>query len=90
MLQMLMKSGDNERILNLVEVPEFVLVQFCDAILRKQDLRDPDARYMLRETINAIKVKAEEEPSERVAFDRASLKAQVTQIESLLAQFDQE
>ena len=90
MLQMLWKSGDTEQVVDLVEVPEFVLVQFCDLILRKQDLRNPDARYMLRETVNALKVKAEEPPDGSAAFERHSLKEQIEQIEGLLDQFDQE
>ena len=90
MLQMLMKSGDNEQVLDLAETPEFALVQFCDLILRKQDLRNPDARYILRETVSALKVKAEKEPSDPVAFYRTDLKAQIAQIEGLLEQFDQE
>jgi len=90
MLQMSWKTGDTERVVDLVEVPEFVLVQFCDLILRKQDLRNPDARYMLRETINALKVKAEEEPVGPATFERSSLKEQIAQIEGLLDQFDQE
>jgi hypothetical protein len=90
MLQMMWKSGDTEQVLDLVGVPEFVLVQFCDVILRKQDLRNPDARYMLRETVNALKVKAEEAPVGPAAFDRHSLKEQISRIEGLLVQFDQE
>jgi len=89
MLQMLMKSGDNEQVLDLVEVPEFVLLQFCDLILRKQDLSNPDVRYMLRETIGALKAKAEA-PSDPASFCRTGLKEQVAQIEGLLEQFGNE
>ena len=90
MLQMLWKSGDTEKVVDLVEVPEFVLVQFCDVILRKQDLRNPEARYILRETANALKVKAEEPPDSPNAYSRHSLKEYVAQIERLLDQFDSE
>ena len=87
MLQMAMKSGDNkEQILDLVDVPEFVLVQSCDIILRHQDLRNPDAQYMLRETVNALKVKAEEKPSDLVfSYNRYDLKEYIVQIENLLS-----
>jgi hypothetical protein len=90
MLQMVLKSGDEEQVLDLLEVPEFVLMQFCDSILRKQDLRNPVVRDMLRDLTNALKIKAEQEPVDRVAIDRHSLKEQLTQIEGLLAKFDQE
>jgi len=84
MLQMLLKSNDNEQVLDLAEVPEFVLVQFCDLILRKRDLSNPGARNMLREMVSALKSKADKEPYDPVAFHRADLKAQITQIEGLL------
>jgi hypothetical protein len=88
MLQMLMKSGDEEQVLDLVDVPEFVLAQFCDLILRKQDLRNPDVRKMLRETVDALKAKAEKEPVDPVAYERNSLKESIANIEDLLKQFD--
>ena len=90
MLQMSMKSGDDEQVLDLVEVPEFVLVQFCEMILRHQEMRNPDARYMLRETVNALKVKAEEAAVGPGTYDRYSLKGMIARIEELLDQFDQE
>jgi len=86
---MLMKSGDEEQVLELVDVPEFVLAEFCGLILRHQDLRNPDARRMLRDTVSALKVKAEQEPVDRVSLDRQSLKEDIAQMESLLKQFDQ-
>jgi hypothetical protein len=88
MLQMSMKSGDEEQVLDLTDVPEFVLAQFCDLILRKQDLRNPDVRKMLRETVDALKSKAEKEPVDPVACERNSLKEGIADIEDLLKQFD--
>ena len=89
MLKMMMESGDTKQLMALTEVPAFVLEQFCDLILRKQDLRNPDVRYMLRETVNALKVKAEEPPDGPVAFERHSLKEQLVYVEGLLDEFDQ-
>ena len=89
MLQMLMKSGGNEQVLDLTEVPEFVLVQSCDTVLRHWDLRNPDARWHLAELIDALKVKAEEEPTGKATFDRYSLRKYVAQIEGLIEQFDE-
>ena len=86
MLQMRMNSGDDEQILDLVDVPEVVLVQFCDLLLRKQDLRNPDARYMLQEIVRALKAKVEEAPTDPADFYRTDLKAQIAQIEDLLEQ----
>lgn len=90
MLQMLMKSGGDEQVLDLVDTPEIVLIQFCEAILRHQDLRNPDARRMLKETAAALKAKAAKEPVDHVAFDRQNLKENIAYVEDLLKQFDEE
>jgi hypothetical protein len=87
---MSVKSGDDEQVLDLVEIPEFVLVQFCEMILRHQDMRNQDARYMLRETVNALNVKAKEAAAGQDTYDRYSLKGAIARIEELLDQFDQE
>ena len=89
MLQMVCKSGDEERVLDLVDTPEIVLVKFCESILRHQDLRNPDARRMLRETIGALKIKAEKEPVDHVSYDRDNLKENISYVEGLLKQFDE-
>ena len=90
MLQVAMKSGDDEQILDLVDTPEIVLVQFCEAILRHQDLRNPDARYLLRETVKALKVKADKEPVDHIVYDRNNLKENIAYVEGLLRQYDEE
>jgi hypothetical protein len=90
MLKMVWNSGDEEQVIELTETPEFVLINFCDIIIRKQDLRNPDVRYMLRETVNALKVKAEGEPDGYTPFDRRGLKEHIAQIEDLLKKFEQE
>ena len=90
MLQMLWKSGDTEKVVDLVEVPELVLVQFCDIYLRKRDLSDPQNREILRETANALKVKAEKPPDSPHAYSRSSLKELVANIEGLLDKFDKD
>lgn len=89
MLQMVWKSGGDEQVLDLVDTPEIVLVQFCETILRHQDLRNPDARQMLQEIITALKVKAEKEPVDHIAFNRHDLKENIAYVEDLLRQFDQ-
>ena len=90
MLQMVWKSDGDEQVLDLVDTPEFVLVQFCEMILRHRDLRNPDARRMLRETTAALKVKAEKEPVDNFAYDRQILKENIAFVEGLLKQFDDE
>ena len=87
MLQMLMRSGDDEQMLDLVDVPEFVLVQSCDTILRHWDLRNSDARLQLTELINALKVKAQEEPTGPATFNRYGLREYIARIECLIKQF---
>ena len=90
-LQMLMKTGDKEEtVLELTETPEFVLIQFCDVIIRKQDLRNPDTRYVLDETLNALRVKAEREPDGYTPFSRQDLKEFIAMIDELLKKSDQE
>jgi len=59
MIKMSMKSGGKEEILDLVDVPEFVLMQACDVIVRKQNLRDPDTMSLFRELTNALRAKLE-------------------------------
>ena len=90
MLQIACKSGDDEQILDLVDTPEFVLVQFCEAILRHQDLRNPDARRMLREIVNALKIKDDKEPVDHISYGRNNLKENIAYVEGLLRQYDEE
>ena len=91
MLQMVVNAGkDNEQVMELVDTPEFVLVQFCNLILRHRDIRNPDVRYRVQETINALKIKAERTPDpddEPVTFNRYDLKNYIKDIEDLLKQF---
>jgi hypothetical protein len=88
-MQMVWKTGDEEQVLELVDTPELVLVQCCNSILRHQDLRNPDARHMLRETVNALKIKAGQEPDSPIAMNRHELKKKLAEIEDLLKQFDE-
>ena len=90
MLQMKMEADGKEQILDLVDVPEFVLVQSCYMTLKYQDLRNPDAQYILRETINALKVKAEAKPGEPYSLRKQDLKDYITRIEDLLNSIDQD
>jgi hypothetical protein len=88
-MQIVRKTGDEEQVLELVDTPEFVLVQFCNSILRHQDLRNPDARRILRETVDALKVKAGQEPDSSAAMNRYELKDKLAEIEELLDKFDE-
>ena len=90
MLEILWKSGDTEKVIDLVEAPEYELVTFCDLIIRRRDLRNPDARYMLRGVANALKVKAEEPPDCPDAYSRHGLKEYIARIEELLVQYESE
>ena len=88
MLQMVMNKGtDNEEVMDLVDTPEFVLVQFCDLILRRRDIRNPETRQGVQEIVNALKVKAEGNSDEPVTYNRYDLKNYITGIEDLLKQF---
>jgi hypothetical protein len=90
MLKMVMKSGGKEQVLDLEDTPELVLIQFCNLILRHHDLRNPDSRTLLRETLNALKVKAELKSPEPYTVSRETLKQDIAEIEDLLKQFDEE
>ena len=90
MLQISCKYDDTEEVVDLVEAPEIVLLQFCDLILRKWDLRNPEVRNMLREMFNALKAKAEKKPDGPAAYSPYSLEEQIAHIEGLLDQLDQE
>jgi len=90
MLDILWKSGDKERVIDLVEAPEIVLLTFCEMILREQDLRNPDARYMLRGAVNALKVKTEKLPDCPDAYSRHRSKECIARIEDLLDQYESE
>jgi len=91
MMQMVWNQGaDNEQVLDLVDVPEFVLVQFCDLILRRQDLRNPTVRDMLRDLASALKVKFEQKLVEQSMYNQQDLKDSINQIEELLRQLEQE
>jgi hypothetical protein len=87
MLQMKMVRGENEEIMDLVDTPEFVLVQFCDMVLKHQDMRNPEAQRLVRENIVALKIKAEKDSTDLVSFDRHNLKRYISGIEELLEQF---
>jgi hypothetical protein len=85
---MVMNLGtDNEKIMDLVDTPEFVLVQFCDLIIRRRDLRNPETHNRLTETVKALKIKAQEEASGPGTFDRYELKEYIAGIEDLLKQY---
>ena len=90
-LKMIYKAGENEeKVLELAETPEIVLLEFCDLIIRKQDLRNPDARNMLDENLNALRNKAEKEPDGNYTpFSRQDLKEYIAQIDDFLKKFDQ-
>jgi len=74
-------------VMELVDAPEIVLVEFCNMTLRHRDIRDPDIRHSVQEIINALKVKAGEKSDEPVTYNRYDLKNYVTEIEDLLKKF---
>jgi len=88
MLQIVMNSGkDNEKVMDLLDTPEIVLVQFCDMTLRHRDLKNQDVRDTVQNIIDALKVKTEKDSIEPVAFNRHDLKSYIKYIEDLLKQF---
>ena len=87
MLQIVLNEGkEDKEVMDLVDTPEIVLVQFCDMILRHRDIRNPDVRQRVQEFINALKIKATKESAEPAAFDRYSLKSYITGVEDLTAE----
>jgi len=58
MIQMVMKSGDDEQVFDLAETPDFLLAQFFSSIIRHQDLRNPIVQNMLKEIADAFRMKA--------------------------------
>jgi len=88
MLQMVRNPGkEDEEVIDLVDTPTFVLVQFCDVALRRYDMRNPDIRNQVQETINALKVKIEKESYDLTPFNRYDLKDYVTRVDDTLKQF---
>ena len=59
MIKMVMDPGDNEEVYDLTETPDFLLVQFCESILRHQDVRNPDVQNILREFVDALRAKVD-------------------------------
>jgi hypothetical protein len=88
MLQMVLNKGaEDEEVMELVDTPEFILVQYCGMILRHRDIRIPQFHNMLSEIIGALKVIAEKEADGPGTYNRHVLKDYVKDIEELLIQF---
>jgi len=85
MLKMIKESGGEEQILDLVEAPEFILVQSCDLILRHRDLRNPDTQSFLQQVVDALKIKSEEKSRDLAfSFSREDIKEYISGIEEVL------
>jgi hypothetical protein len=80
-------GGEDEEVMELVDTPEFVLVQYCGMILRHRDIRIPTFHNMLAEIIAALKVKAEKEADGPGTFSRYDLKEYIKDVEGLLIQY---
>jgi len=90
LLQLVMNSGDNDaQVIDLVDAPELVLFNFCDITLRRQDMKNPEAQRIVRQTIDALKVKATQEPVPvgPACINRYSLKEYITEVEKILERF---
>jgi len=79
------KGDDDEKVLDLIDTPDIVLVQSCNAFLKYHGLKNPDSRRRVKETIDALKIKAETEPAGPSCFDRHDLIAYIAEVEGLLA-----
>ena len=84
MLKVVMDPGEDEQVLDLVDTPEIVLMDFCYMIMKYRDLSNPDVQKILREFLNALKVKSEAEPTDYYAYDRRSMKEDIAEVEDLL------
>ena len=78
---------EDEKVMDLADTSEFVLVEFCNMILRHRDIRNPEIRDRIQEIINALKVKSEKLSGEPAASNRYNLKNYIMGIEDLLKQF---
>ena len=85
MLQMKVKKGETEEIMDLADIPDFVLMQFCNMIFKHRDVTNPDTRNYLQDIIAALKAKAEKKlPDGTSADDEYYLKKYISEIEGIL------
>jgi hypothetical protein len=94
MIKMVMNPGDEEQVYDLTETPDFLLLQFCESILRKQDLRNPEVQNMLGEIVDALRAKVDNKSKDGFGFlitvDRNELKGVIQAIDGLLMQIKEE
>jgi len=83
-IKIIQNPGDDEKILDLEDTPEIVLIEFSTMIIRHRDLSDPYWQSVLREFNDAIKVKLEKMTDDSCLYDRRSLMEGVAEIENHL------
>jgi hypothetical protein len=85
MMQIVMNADtEDEQVMDLVDTPEIVLIQFGDMIIRHRDLRNPDVRSRVQDIINALKAKAGKSSGGYNPYDTKSF---IEQAEDILKQF---
>jgi hypothetical protein len=92
MIQIVRNLGDDEEVYDLTETPDFLLVHFCEAILRHHDPRNPKVQNTLREFVDALRVKVDGNAKDAftctITYDREELNKIIETIDGLLAQFN--
>ena len=88
MIQMVMKSGDDEQVFDLAETPDFLLAQFFSSIIRHQDLRNPTVQNALKEIADAFRMKANNNIKDgfacSVTVDQSEIKYIIETIDEVL------
>ena len=92
MIQMVMKSGDDEQVFDLAETPDFLLAQFFSSIIRHQDLRNPIVQNTLREIADAFRTKASNNINDgfacSITVDQSEIKQIIETIDDILKKAD--
>ena len=84
MLQMKMTSGGTEKIMDLIDVPDFVLTQSFEMMFRNHDVNDPDIRNYLRDIATALKTKAEKRLADGTSDDEYYCKKYIAELDGML------
>ena len=92
MMQLLRKSGEKEEVYDLTETPDYLLVTFCETILRHYDMRNPEARNILRDFADAIRTKLDKNLEDAFActitYSENELREIVKTIDEMLEKLD--
>ena len=84
MTQIVWNPGPNEKVMELTDAPPFVLMHYCDFMIRRGDLGDPAIRRQLREFADALRAHAAGEPRNLDITTRGEQEMVAAHVEKLL------